>query len=207
MNSRFFIGLLLGVAVTSMVVVFVNYHSMFSTQNIDKQNDPIKQQQNVDKDSSDGVMVLVPNVKMKVAKGAQAVSVSDEPSKVLASEALASEEMTDNKKLSQKKDSKTATVAKNNSSDAIDQIADKMEENNAPVGQKNVNKQIAISVAKYNNLEDADAMVGKLSLLGFSPIINQNQKDYEVILIAANNQEQKLLEQELKKNNINFKRE
>ncbi len=202
MNSRFFIGLLLGVAVTSIVVVFVNYHSMFSTQNIDKQNDPIKQQ-NVDKDSSDSVMVLVPNVKMKVAKGAQAALGSDEPSKILASDVVKSETVSEDKNPRRQKDN--ANAIKNNSSDVIDQIADKMEENSAPVGQKNANKQISLSVARYNNLEDADTIVGKLSLLGFSPIINQNQKDYEVILIAANNQEQKLLEQELKKNNINFR--
>lgn len=205
MNSRFFIGLLLGVAITSVVVVFVNYHSMFSTQSIDKQSNQIKQD-TAEKDSSDGVMVLVPNVKMKVAtdKG-QASELFVEETVVKNNSKIDKEKLdtAKNNKPVTAKESKT--IDKANSSDMLDQIATKMSDASTPIADKSSAQQITISIAKYNNLEDADAMVGKLSLLGFSPIINQNQKDYEVVLIAANGQEEKLLSQELKKNNINFR--
>jgi hypothetical protein len=205
MNSRFFIGLLLGVAITSVVVVFVNYHSMFSTQSIDTQSNQIKQD-TAEKDSSDGVMVLVPNVKMKVAKDkGQASELVVEGTIVKNNSKIDKEKLepTKNNKPVMAKESKN--IDKSNSSDMLDQIATKMSDASTPIAEKSSAQQITISIAKYNNLEDADAMVGKLSLLGFSPIINQNQKDYEVVLIAANGQEEKLLSQELKKNNINFR--
>ena len=205
MNSRFFIVLLLGVAITSVVVVFVNYHSMFSTQSIDKQSSQIKQD-TAEKDSSDGVMVLVPNVKMKVSKDKVPSSEPVVEAPIVKNNGKIDKEKLEapkNNQLAPVKDSKT--IDKANSSDMLDQIASKMSDASAPVAEKNSAQQITLSIAKYNNLEDADAMVGKLSLLGFSPIINQNQKDYEVVLIAANGQEEKLLSQELKKNNINFR--
>lgn len=205
MNSRFFIGLLLGVAITSVVVVFVNYHSMFSTQSIDKQSNQIKQD-TAEKDSSDGVMVLVPNVKMKVAKDKGNASELVVEETVVKNNSKIDKEKLDtakNNKPVTAKESKT--IDKANSSDMLDQIATKMSDASTPIAEKSSAQQITISIAKYNNLEDADAMVGKLNLLGFSPIINQNQKYYEVVLIAANGQEEKLLSQELKKNNINFR--
>jgi hypothetical protein len=202
MNSRFFIGLLLGVAVTSIVVVFVNYHSMFSTHNIIKSADP-NNQQIVDKDSSDGVMVLVPNVKMKVAKDNK-FAANNASGKIIASNAAITE-ATEASVPAKSKNKTGQLLSKVNDSDAINHIADKIEENTTTATTQKVNQQVTLSIAKYTNLEDADNMVGQLTLLGFNPIINQNQKDYEVILITANSQEQKIVEQELKKNNITFK--
>lgn len=180
MNSRFFIGLLFGVVVTSLVVIFVNYHDMFSMSDINKQSQLI-QQSGASQDSSDAVMMLTPNVKMKVVK-----------SKLDASGA----EVDVHKQLKSKGDA----------SDILAEIADDMKDSSSIVATipQAETRQVTITIAKYNTLEEADSMVDKLTMLGFSPIIDHNHNDYEVVLIVASSQEQKLLEQELRKDNIDF---
>lgn len=167
MNSRFFIGLLLGVAITSIVVIFVNYHKMFATEKINQLEQGYKQQYSSNKKSNTDVIILAPSVKMHQ---------------------------------SQTTNSNESTTNNANNLDPQAMNPASTPHNNL----KEQNQQIIISIAKYDNLKEADAMVGKLSLLGFNPIIKQNQQKYEVILFANNQKEQKELEHNLQDNNINF---